>query len=102
MRTTCRRSPRATPTSSSAGPAGFPGTGCPGAPAIPRRRAGATHLITDWLRIIRQDPRLPLPHLPADWPAAPAQQLFFQLNARLAGPAAEAAAALLDTVAADQ
>ncbi|BCJ39984.1 PaaX family transcriptional regulator [Actinoplanes ianthinogenes] len=59
--------------------------------------AAKLRLITDWLQIIRQDPRLPISHLPPDWPAASAQELFFQLNARLAGPAAEIAAALLDT-----
>jgi phenylacetic acid degradation operon negative regulatory protein len=59
--------------------------------------AAKLHLVTDWLQIIRSDPRLPLPHLPPDWPAVPAQELFFQLNARLAEPAAEIAASLLDT-----
>jgi phenylacetic acid degradation operon negative regulatory protein len=54
-------------------------------------------LITDWLQIVRRDPRLPAEHLPADWPAAPAQELFRALNDRLTGPAAEIAAGLLDT-----
>jgi phenylacetic acid degradation operon negative regulatory protein len=58
-------------------------------------------LVTDWLQIIRRDPRLPMSHLPADWPAVAAQELFLRLNARLAGPAAEIAATLLDTVAID-
>lgn len=40
----------------------------------PGSRAGgalATQLVlvTEWLEVIRQDPRLPLEHLPADWPA---------------------------------
>lgn len=64
--------------------------------------AAKLHLVTDWLQIIRRDPRLPLPHLPADWPAVPAQQHFFQLNGRLDAPAAEVAAALLETVPADE
>ena len=55
-------------------------------------------LVTDWLQIIRRDPRLPAEHLPADWPAAPAQDLFRSLNDRLTAPAAEIAAALLDTL----
>jgi phenylacetic acid degradation operon negative regulatory protein len=55
-------------------------------------------LITDWLQIIRRDPLLPMEHLPADWPAAPAQELFFALNERLAAPAAEIAAGLFETV----
>ncbi|MFI1988991.1 PaaX family transcriptional regulator C-terminal domain-containing protein [Actinoplanes sp. NPDC020271] len=63
--------------------------------------AAKLHLVTDWLQIIRQDPRLPIPHLPPDWPAATAQELFFDLNSRLAQPAAELATPLLDTVPAD-
>ncbi|WP_239138298.1 PaaX family transcriptional regulator [Actinoplanes regularis] len=60
--------------------------------------AAKLRLVTDWLSIIRRDPRLPIPHLPLDWPAASAQELFFALNDRLATPAAEIAAALLDTI----
>ncbi len=60
--------------------------------------AAKLRLVTDWLSIIRRDPRLPIPHLPPDWPAASAQELFFTLNDHLAAPAAEIAAALLDTV----
>jgi phenylacetic acid degradation operon negative regulatory protein len=55
-------------------------------------------LITDWLQIIRRDPRLPAEHLPAGWPAAPAQELFRALNDRLTAPAAEIAAGLLETL----
>jgi phenylacetic acid degradation operon negative regulatory protein len=60
--------------------------------------AAKLRLVTDWLQIIRRDPRLPVRHLPSDWPAAPAQELFFRLNTRLAGPAGEIAAGLLETV----
>ncbi|WP_246608031.1 PaaX family transcriptional regulator [Paractinoplanes toevensis] len=60
--------------------------------------ADKLHLVTDWLQIIRRDPRLPVAHLPLSWPAAGAQELFFRLNERLAGPASEIAAGLLDTV----
>ena len=54
----------------------------------PGSRAGgalATQLVlvTEWLEVIRQDPRLPLEHLPADWPAAPAQRLFRGLHDQL-------------------
>jgi phenylacetic acid degradation operon negative regulatory protein len=55
-------------------------------------------LVTDWLQIIRRDPRLPAEHLPADWPAVPAQELFRALNDRLTAPAAEIAADLLETL----
>ena len=55
-------------------------------------------LSTQWLRIIREDPRVPLHLLPADWPAVEAQKLYRSLHAAHR-PAAEAlAATLLDTV----
>ncbi|MET3421826.1 phenylacetic acid degradation operon negative regulatory protein [Actinoplanes tereljensis] len=60
--------------------------------------AAKLHLVTDWLQIIRRDPRLPMPHLPQSWPAVAAQELFFRLNQQLAGPAATIAAGLLETV----
>jgi phenylacetic acid degradation operon negative regulatory protein len=69
-----------------------------GGEATPDPLAAKLLLVTDWLQIIRRDPRLPVEHLPADWPAVPAQELFFALNDRLAGPAAETAAGLLDTM----
>ncbi|HEX6357905.1 PaaX family transcriptional regulator C-terminal domain-containing protein [Actinophytocola sp.] len=37
-------------------------------------------LESDWLQTIRDDPRLPRPHLPADWPAEPAEELFHTLS----------------------
>ncbi len=60
----------------------------------------AAHLaiVTEWLRIIRKDPRLPVRHLPADWPAIPAQKTFHHLEAALAGPAAALAAGLFETI----
>lgn len=59
----------------------------------------AAHLsiVTDWLRVIRRDPRLPVRHLPEDWPAIAAQKSFHDIESVLAGPAAELAAGLLDT-----
>lgn len=60
----------------------------------------AAHLsiVTEWLRIIRRDPRLPMRHLPEDWPAIPAQKAFHDIESTLARPAAEMAGELLDTV----
>jgi phenylacetic acid degradation operon negative regulatory protein len=55
-------------------------------------------LATDWLGVIRGDPRLPVEHLPGDWPAGPAQDLFRTVHERLDGPAKDAARRLLDTV----
>ncbi len=67
-----------------------------GRPADPM--AAKLRLVTDWLQIIRYDPRLPVQHLPADWPAIRAQDLFDHLDSQLLGPARAAAAVLLDTV----
>lgn len=60
----------------------------------------AAHLsiVTEWLQIIRRDPRLPVRHLPDDWPAVPAQQTFHHLEATLDVPARTLAATLLDTI----
>jgi phenylacetic acid degradation operon negative regulatory protein len=55
-------------------------------------------LSTQWLRIIRDDPRVPLHLLPANWPAIEAQRLFRSLHG-LQRPAAEKLARqLFDTV----
>lgn len=60
--------------------------------------AAKLRLVTDWLQIIRRDPRLPVLHLPRDWPAIGAQDLFHRLDTHLFEPARAAAAELLDTV----
>ena len=61
--------------------------------------AAKLRLITDWLQIIRHDPRLPLRHLPRRWPAVRAQNLFHRVERRLDRPARAIAATLLETVA---
>ena len=48
-------------------------------------------LQTEWLQIIRQDPRLPPEHLPGDWPAEHAQRVFRTVYQTL-DPAARAIA----------
>jgi phenylacetic acid degradation operon negative regulatory protein len=53
-------------------------------------------LASDWLQVIRADPRLPAEHLPADWPAAKAESLFVELDKTVAQPAAEIARQILD------
>jgi phenylacetic acid degradation operon negative regulatory protein len=58
--------------------------------------AARLRLIADWLDAIRRDPRLPVAHLPAAWPAATAQKLFRELELAYAEPARAAAAGLLD------
>lgn len=60
----------------------------------------AAHLsiVTEWLRVIRRDPRLPARHLPEYWPASAAQKAFRDIEGRLTRPAAELAKRLLDTM----
>ncbi|MFI5307318.1 MAG: PaaX family transcriptional regulator C-terminal domain-containing protein [Polyangiales bacterium] len=55
-------------------------------------------LSTQWLRIIRDDPRVPVRLLPRDWPAIEAQRIFRTLH-RASFPRARAlAASVLDLV----
>ncbi|MBG0851075.1 PaaX family transcriptional regulator [Streptomyces spinoverrucosus] len=56
-------------------------------------------LQTEWLRIIRRDPRLPVEHLPDGWPAERAERVFRAVYERLTPLAEEAAGRLLDVVA---
>jgi phenylacetic acid degradation operon negative regulatory protein len=58
-------------------------------------------LVTDWLQIIRRDPRLPVQHLPPRWPAVAAQDLFRRLARRLDPRARAVATKLLDTIPAE-
>ena len=53
-------------------------------------------LDSDWLQVIRDDPRLPVEHLPADWPAAEAEALFVRVDRRVDKEAARIAERLLD------
>lgn len=55
-------------------------------------------LVSEWLEIIRSDPRLPGPYLPADWPARPAEDTFRRIASGTATPARLMAAAVLDTI----
>ncbi|AMW15618.1 PaaX family transcriptional regulator [Streptomyces qaidamensis] len=59
-------------------------------------------LQTEWLQIVRRDPRLPVEHLPADWPAEPAEKTFRTVHERLSPLAEEASERLLDLVPARQ
>ncbi len=67
----------------------------------PRLRDGLSRqlaLQTDWLQVIRRDPRVPAQYLPDGWPAADAQQLFRELYAQFDPEARAIAAAMLDVV----
>ncbi|MDT9700497.1 PaaX family transcriptional regulator C-terminal domain-containing protein [Streptomyces sp. P17] len=55
-------------------------------------------LQAEWLRLIRRDPRLPVRHLPEDWPADRAEKTFRAVHERLTPLAQEAAERLLDLV----
>jgi phenylacetic acid degradation operon negative regulatory protein len=68
-------------------------------PDVLRRRdplAVQLLLASDWLQVIRSDPRLPAEHLPADWPAAKAESLFVELDKTMERPAGEIARQILD------
>ncbi|WP_246204194.1 PaaX family transcriptional regulator [Streptomyces tailanensis] len=54
-------------------------------------------LVAEWLRIIRTDPRLPVQHLPTEWPARQAQETFRRIAEETAGPAGRMAAEVLET-----
>lgn len=55
-------------------------------------------IVTQWLQVLRRDPRLPVQHLPGDWPASRAQKVFHGIEAGLGEPAQRVAAGLLDTM----
>ncbi|MEU7281534.1 PaaX family transcriptional regulator C-terminal domain-containing protein [Streptomyces sp. NPDC045431] len=55
-------------------------------------------LQTEWLEVIRRDPRLPVEHLPAAWPAEQAEKTFRTVHERLTPLAEDASARLLDLV----
>ncbi|WP_329311950.1 PaaX family transcriptional regulator [Streptomyces sp. NBC_01262] len=55
-------------------------------------------LHTDWLELVRTDPHLPAEHLPENWPAAGAEELFRTLAERYEAPARAEAGLLLDAI----
>lgn len=55
-------------------------------------------LQTEWLRIVRRDPRLPVKHLPDDWPAEQAEKTFRAVHERLSPLARTASERLLNLV----
>jgi len=52
-------------------------------PAAPDDLARQLWLVSEWLLILRDDPRIPLRHLPADWPAVDAEQVFHRCHDQL-------------------
>ena len=67
-----------------------------GEPPLRDPLAARLMLIAEWLHAIRRDPRVPVGHLPPDWPAVPAQKLFRDLEAAYELPARAVADGLLD------
>jgi phenylacetic acid degradation operon negative regulatory protein len=55
-------------------------------------------IVTQWLQVLRRDPRLPVQHLPGHWPAAAAQKVFHRTEAGLDEPARQVAATLVETL----
>ncbi|MCX5330084.1 MULTISPECIES: PaaX family transcriptional regulator C-terminal domain-containing protein [unclassified Streptomyces] len=55
-------------------------------------------LQSEWLQTIRRDPRLPVKHLPDDWPAEQAEKTFRAVHERLTPLARDASERLLDLV----
>jgi phenylacetic acid degradation operon negative regulatory protein len=53
-------------------------------------------LEAEWLLLVRDDPRLPVEHLPADWPAVHAEQVALRLRETYRVPADRIATELLD------
>jgi phenylacetic acid degradation operon negative regulatory protein len=60
--------------------------------------ARLTWLLSEWLLLLRDDPRIPLRHLPANWPAVAAEAVFHRHRARLEPAAHRIAATLIDHI----
>ncbi|GIH23963.1 PaaX family transcriptional regulator [Acrocarpospora phusangensis] len=65
-------------------------------PSAPDDLARQLLLHTDWLQLVRQDPHLPAEHLPPDWPAIRAEQVFHARAEQYERPARELADTVLD------
>lgn len=51
-------------------------------PAAPDDLARYLWMTAEWLQLVRVDPRLPVEHLPAGWPAVRGQEVLWELRAR--------------------
>jgi phenylacetic acid degradation operon negative regulatory protein len=69
-----------------------------GPPPLADPLAARLSLMAEWLHAIRRDPRLPVEHLPADWPAARAQKVFRELETAYLEPARQIADELLEVI----
>ena len=64
-------------------------------PEAPDDLARQLWLLSEWTLLARRDPRLPVQHLPAGWPAARAEEVALRLRARYEPGAAAVAAGLV-------
>ncbi|GII25651.1 PaaX family transcriptional regulator [Planosporangium mesophilum] len=67
-------------------------------PDAPDDLARQLLLHTEWLHLVRRDPRLPAEHLPGDWPAIRAEQVFRRLAEGYGESARTIAESVLDTI----
>jgi len=67
-------------------------------PAAPDDLARLLSLLSEWFLLLRDDPRIPLRHLPRAWPATAAEEAFHRQHARLEPAARRIAEAALDVV----
>ncbi|MDG4785344.1 PaaX family transcriptional regulator C-terminal domain-containing protein [Micromonospora sp. WMMD1102] len=67
-------------------------------PTAPDDLARHLWLLSEWLLLLRDDPRIPLRHLPPDWPAVTAQEIFRRTHERLQPKARRIAEAEIDSI----
>jgi phenylacetic acid degradation operon negative regulatory protein len=67
-------------------------------PAAPDNLARLLCLLSEWLLLLRDDPRIPLRHLPDDWPAVAAETVFRRRDADLQPDARRIAEAVIDAI----
>ena len=73
-------------------------TDCPDGKPVDDALALTLRLSTEWLLVLRYDPRIPINLLPGDWPAVPAQERFRALHAANHDAARRDAASFFDVI----
>jgi phenylacetic acid degradation operon negative regulatory protein len=67
-------------------------------PDAPDHLARYLWMLTEWLQLVRVDPRLPMEHLPAHWPAVRGQELLRELRAHYERPARDIADRIIEFI----
>ncbi|QFG27649.1 PaaX family transcriptional regulator [Actinomadura sp. WMMB 499] len=67
-------------------------------PDAPDDLARYLWMMTEWLQLVRDDPRLPVEHLPDGWPAVRAQQVLLELGDRYQREARRLADAAIESI----